>query len=128
MAAPPLFIFNAIEEHAMAFASRFNSPLSANNLPDMANEAAEKAHDVVDRAAQTVKPVVNRLADAAHEKIDQVADKAAPAAEWMQTKAQRTSDSTLRLVDQCGSMVRERPIMTLAAAVAIGYFVGRIWR
>lgn len=112
----------------MGIASRFTSPLSAHNLPDMANEAADKAHDAVDRAAQTVKPAVNRIADAAHEKIDQVADKVAPAAEWAETKARRTSDSTLRLVEECGSMVRERPIMTLAAAVAIGYFVGRILR
>ena len=54
----------------------------------MANQAADRAHDVVERAADKIKPTVNKITDAAHQAIDRVADKAGPAAEWAQDKAE----------------------------------------
>ena len=33
-----------------------------------------------------------------------------------------------RFADQCGEMVRERPVTMLAAAAAIGYLIGRVFR
>ncbi|CAG1001702.1 hypothetical protein BURK1_02911 [Burkholderiales bacterium] len=112
---------------AIATTTTTHSPL-AQSVPDMASQAADKAHEAIDRTADKIKPVVTKLADAAHHTIDRVAEKAIPAAEWAQTTAQRTSNSTARLVDQCGSAVRERPLVSVAAAMAIGYFIGRLMR
>ena len=45
-----------------------------------------------------------------------------------QEKATRAQDQAQRFADQCGEMVRERPVTMLAAAAAIGYLIGRVFR
>jgi len=50
------------------------------------------------------------------------------AADWAEEKTNLASDQAQRFVDQCGSMVRERPVAMLAAAAAVGYLVGRVMR
>jgi len=110
----------------MAQTGTYN-PLS-KDIPDMANQAADRAHDVVERAADKIKPTVNKITDAAHQAIDRVADKAGPAADWAQDKANYATDQTQRFVDQCGTMVRDRPVTMLAAAAAVGYLIGRVMR
>ena len=103
------------------------NPLS-QNVPDMADKAADKAHDVVERAADKLRPTINRVTESAHQTIDKLADKAVPAAEWAEEKAYRAQDQAQRFVDQCGTMVRDRPVAMLAAAAAVGYLIGRVMR
>ncbi|MEO8484905.1 MAG: hypothetical protein ABI585_01070 [Betaproteobacteria bacterium] len=111
----------------MAHSNTFNSPLS-KDVPDMANQAADRAHETVERAADKIRPTLNKITDAAHQTIDRVADKAVPAAEWAQEKTNLATDQAQRFADQCGTMVRERPVTMLAAAAAIGYLIGRVMR
>jgi ElaB/YqjD/DUF883 family membrane-anchored ribosome-binding protein len=110
----------------MAVSSTYN-PMS-KDLPEMANQAADRAHEAVERTAERIRPAMNRLAESAHQAIDKLADKAGPAADWAEEKTSKASDQAMRLVDQCGTMVRERPVAMLAAAAAVGYLIGRVMR
>ena len=101
---------------------------SMKDLPDMANEAADRAHDVVERAADKIRPAMNRATESAHQAIDKLADKAGPAADWAEEKARYAQDQAQRWADQCGAMVRDRPVTMLAAAAAVGYLLGRVMR
>ncbi|HVJ75162.1 MAG TPA: hypothetical protein VNB03_14155 [Casimicrobiaceae bacterium] len=111
----------------MALSSTYNSPMN-KDIPDMANQAADRAHEAVERTADKIRPAMNKLAESAHQAIDKLADKAGPAADWAEQKTSLATDQAQRFVDQCGSMVRERPVAMLAAAAAVGYLVGRVMR
>ena len=110
----------------MAISSTYN-PIS-KDIPDMANQAADRAHEAVERTTEKIRPAMNKLAESAHQAIDKLADKAGPAADWAEQKTSQASDQAMRFVDQCGTMVRERPVAMLAAAAAVGYLVGRVMR
>ena len=103
------------------------NPLS-QNVPDMADKAADKAHEAVERAADKLRPTINRVTESAHQTIDRLADKAVPAAEWAEDKAYRAQDQAQRFADQCGAMVRDRPVTALLSAVALGYLLGKVMR
>ena len=103
------------------------NPMS-QNVPDMADKAADKAHDAVERVADKIRPTINRVTESAHQTIDRLADKAVPAAEWAEDKAGRAQDQAQRFAVQCGTMVRDRPVTMLAAAAAVGYLLGRVMR
>jgi ElaB/YqjD/DUF883 family membrane-anchored ribosome-binding protein len=114
------------QETDMAQTGTYNP--SFKDVPDMANDAADRAHEAVERAADKVRPTINRVTESAHQAIDKLADKAMPAADWAQEKATLAQDQAQRFADQCGAMVRERPVTMLAAAAAIGYLIGRVFR
>lgn len=101
---------------------------SMKDVPDLANEAADRAHDAVERAADKIRPTMNRITETAHSAIDKLADKAVPAAEWAEEKTRVAQDQAQRWADQCGAMVRDRPVTMLAAAAAVGYLLGRVMR
>ena len=101
---------------------------SMKDVPDLANEAADRAHDAVERAADKIRPTMNRITESAHSAIDKLADKAVPAAEWAEEKTRVAQDQAQRWADQCGAMVRDRPVTMLAAAAAVGYLLGRVMR
>ena len=60
--------------------------------------------------------------------IDKFADKAGPAADWAEEKTRVAQDQAERWAEQCGAMVRDRPVTMLAAAAAVGYLLGRVMR
>ena len=101
---------------------------SMKDVPDLANEAADRAHDAVERAADKIRPTMNRITESAHSAIDKLADQAVPAAEWAEEKTRVAQDQAQRWADQCGAMVRDRPVTMLAAAAAVGYLLGRVMR
>jgi ElaB/YqjD/DUF883 family membrane-anchored ribosome-binding protein len=115
-----------LKEITMPQSTTYN-PMS-QNVPDMADKAADKAHEAVERAADKLRPTINRVTETAHQTIDRLADKAVPAAEWAEEKAYRAQDQALRFADQCGAMVRDRPITALLSAAAVGYLLGRVMR
>jgi ElaB/YqjD/DUF883 family membrane-anchored ribosome-binding protein len=114
------------EETDMPQSTTFN-PMS-QNVPDMADKAADKAHETVERVADKLRPTINRVTESAHQTIDRLADKAMPAAEWAEERAYQAQDSAQRFADQCASMVRDRPVTSLLSALAAGYLLGRMMR
>jgi ElaB/YqjD/DUF883 family membrane-anchored ribosome-binding protein len=87
--------------------------------------AAERAHRAVDSARQKAAPALQRAAGAAHRTIDKVSAAATPAAQWISDSGKQLGTRSTQLADACSDRVRARPIVSVAAALAIGYFVGK---
>jgi len=91
-------------------------------------QAAERAHEVVDRAAQKLAPTVDKAALAAHETIDRAAGAATGAADWAQDASRKLADRSTEMSNACSTFVRAQPIMSVVGALAIGYLFGRVFR
>ena len=107
------------------------SPAGAS-VPTLNNnpvaDVADRAHQVIDQAAQKAAPVVERAQAAAHRTIDKVAERTAPAVEWAAESRRTLATRSTELAGACGNYVRERPMATIAGALAVGYLLGRAMR
>jgi ElaB/YqjD/DUF883 family membrane-anchored ribosome-binding protein len=88
--------------------------------------AADQAHRVVDRAKEKAAPAAERAAEAAHRTIDNVAKAAAPAARWASENSDHLATRSTQFVELCSDQVRARPLVAVAAALAVGYLVGKL--
>lgn len=98
---------------------RDNNPLS---------DLAARAHHAVDQSAHKAAPAVERVQAAAHRTIDKVAGKAAPAVEWAADRRRRLVRRSTEAAGTYGNYVRDRPLTSIAGALAIGYVLGRVIR
>ena len=90
--------------------------------------AADRAHQVVDRAAEKAAPALERASSAAHRTIDKAADAAAPAADWVAENSKQLAHKSTEMADACSNYVRARPLMSVAGALVLGYFAGKLMR
>jgi ElaB/YqjD/DUF883 family membrane-anchored ribosome-binding protein len=90
------------------------------------DSAADQAHRVVDRAEGKGGACTERAASAAHRTIDNVAKATAPAAQWMSENGKQLATRSTELADTCSNQVRARPFVSVAAALAVGYIVGKL--
>jgi ElaB/YqjD/DUF883 family membrane-anchored ribosome-binding protein len=88
--------------------------------------AADQAHRVVDRAKEKAAPALERAASAAHRTIDSVAKTTAPAAQWVSENSKQLATKSTALADVCSNQVRARPFVSVGAALAVGYLVGKL--
>jgi ElaB/YqjD/DUF883 family membrane-anchored ribosome-binding protein len=102
-----------------------SSPIiSQNPVPGI----AERAHQAVDRAADKATPAVDRLRGNLHSTIDRVADSAASGVDWAAENSKVIARKGSEVTQTATGYVRERPIVAIAGALAIGYLVGRLLR
>ena len=87
--------------------------------------AADRMHRAVDRAKEKAAPMLQRAATAAHRTIDKVATATAPAAQWVSDNGRQLGTKSTQFADVCSDRVRARPFISVGAALAIGYFVGK---
>jgi len=90
--------------------------------------AAGRAHQMVDDVAQKASPAVQSATARAHETIDKIASAGNYAAEWATTNGSQLASKSGALAEACTGYVRARPLVSVAGALAIGYFVGRVIR
>ena len=90
------------------------------------DSAADQAHRAVDRAKEKAAPVLERAASAAHRTIDNVTRATAPAAQWVSDNGKQLASKSTEFADACSNQVRARPFVSVFAALAIGYFVGKL--
>ena len=53
---------------------------------------------------------------------------AAPAAQWAAESGKQIVSKSNQLTEACSGYVRERPLASIAGAIAIGYLIGRLMR
>ena len=99
-----------------------------SSVSNMAANMTDRAHQAVDKAAEKAQPVLERASSAAHRTIDKVADVAVPAAQWATESGKQIATKSGELTEVCSGYVRARPFTSIAGAIAIGYFIGRITR
>ncbi len=90
--------------------------------------AAGRAHQMVDDVAQKTAPALQSATARAHETIDKVASAGTSAADWATTNGTQLANKSGALADACTGYVRARPLVSVAGALALGYFVGRVIR
>jgi ElaB/YqjD/DUF883 family membrane-anchored ribosome-binding protein len=97
---------------------------AANRAHNMVDSAADKAASAADKAS----PAIQSAATAAHQTIDKVATAGTSAAEWAAANTKQLVSNGTQLVDACGGYVRARPLVSVAGALTLGYFIGRMLR
>ena len=90
------------------------------------DSTAEQAHRVVDRAKEKAGPMLERAASAAHRTIDSVTNATGPAAQWVSDSSRQLATRSTKLADAATEQVRARPFISVVAALAIGYIVGKL--
>ena len=101
------------------------SPMSGSNS---ISKAADRAHQIVDDVAEKATPAMQTATTRVHETIDKIAGAGTCAAEWATTNGKQLANKSGALADACTGYVRARPLASVAGALAIGYFVGRVVR
>ena len=90
--------------------------------------AADRAHDVVDRAAQKAAPAIDRVANAAHRTIDKAAEAATPAAQWVGDQGSKLAHTSTDLAEACSTQIRAQPLVAVGGALLLGYIFGKLMR
>ncbi len=89
---------------------------------------ADRAHQAVDRAADKATPALERVRTGAHNTIDKVADGAACGVDWAAENTKVIARRSGELTEVASGYVREKPLVAVAGALALGYLVGRLMR
>jgi ElaB/YqjD/DUF883 family membrane-anchored ribosome-binding protein len=90
--------------------------------------AAQQAHQNVDRVADKAVSGVGRASDSVHRAVNTTADKAASAAEWASQVPEKARRAQGAMTEAACDTIRARPLTTVLSALAVGYLLGRIAR
>lgn len=99
---------------------------SSEKLEKGVAQASSGAHEAIDKATSAARPAVDRIALSAHQAVDKIADVATHAAETLGIKGEQLKNAQQRLVEDCRSYVKEKPLTSLGIAVAAGYLLSRL--
>lgn len=100
----------------------------ANTAAGTVTGMADRAHQAVDRAADKASPALERARTSVHNTIDKVADGAACGVDWAAENSRQLARRGAELSDVATMYVRERPLVSVAGALALGYMIGRLMR
>ena len=108
-----------------------NPPMggSGNSSPNAKlDNAAQTAHQAVDRFAEKASAQVDRLSGSAHRAVNSAADAANTATEWASSFPEQAKGMQTKLTDSACASIRARPLSSVAGALVVGYLVGRLAR
>lgn len=119
-------------------------PDGASDVPWLTSDRRVRVPDTSmlpgsEKAAPAVVGMLNHAVQGAHDTIDRIADGAAPAArqigervsaagDALQAKTGQLRDSRDEWVESVRTTVRGSPLVTIAAALALGALIARITR
>lgn len=92
------------------------------------SSARTEAADLVDRTAQGAHQTVDRLAQQAAPAVQKLQDQMENAGEMLQERAERMRDVGRQWREGLRSSVREHPLTTVVAALAVGALIARLSR
>lgn len=85
------------------------------------DQAKSSAHEAVDKMSDQARPAVDRLSEKAHQTVDRLSGVASQAASSLSGKAAQYRDVQDQWVSQARDQIRERPVASLAIAMAAGF-------
>lgn len=94
-----------------------DGPKAAPAAVNLLNQAVRGAHDTIDRLADRAEPAAQRLGE-----------QAAAAEHALHAKTAQLRDTRDQWVDSVRTTVREKPLVSVAAAIALGALIARITR
>lgn len=89
---------------------------------------SQNMSETIDEASSRASAASGRLADRAHGAIDQMSSAVQGAAERVSAKSGEWMERQDEMVQQVRGYVRERPVMALGVAVAVGFLLSRLVR
>ncbi|MFO1304020.1 MAG: hypothetical protein U1F54_09835 [Burkholderiales bacterium] len=105
-----------------------NATTTLNSAENAIPGAADRAHQAIDRAAEKAAPTLDRVRSGAHDTVDRMADSAASGLDWAAENTKVIARKGGEMTEMASGYVRERPMVAVAGAIAIGYLVGRLMR
>lgn len=102
--------------------------MGINETHSGAGSAGTDAAGLVDRAAQGAHQTVDRLAQQAAPAVQKLQDQMDDAGEMLQERAEQMRDVGRQWREGLRSSVREHPLTTIAAALALGALIARLSR
>jgi ElaB/YqjD/DUF883 family membrane-anchored ribosome-binding protein len=92
------------------------------------DQASADAHKTIDKVSDVARPGVDRLASGAHQTVDKLSDAVTQAAAVLSEKASQLKDLQTQLLSDARVRVREKPVTTIAIAVAAGFLLRHLLR
>jgi ElaB/YqjD/DUF883 family membrane-anchored ribosome-binding protein len=117
-----------IKEHTMQSLSPARSASFDNPVTPAVERTAGAAHRVVDNLADQALTGVGNVSGTLHVAVNQAADAATNAADWVARVPATIQRKGTRLSDATFNAIKARPFVTLGAAVAAGFVIGRLAR
>ena len=102
-----------------------NDP-SGNPIQRGVESAGAALHSTIDKLADPARSTVERMSSAAHQSVDKLAGNASYVAERFSDQTRRVTEAPAQALEYSKSWVQERPLEAVAAALAIGFIVGRL--
>lgn len=99
---------------------------SGNSMQRGVDSAGAVLHSTIDKVADPARSTVDRVSSAAHQTVDRLASNATHVADRFSSQARRLTEAPARALDTSKSWVQERPLESLAGALAIGFVLGRL--
>jgi ElaB/YqjD/DUF883 family membrane-anchored ribosome-binding protein len=101
---------------------------TSSTVTNSTSGIADRAQQAIDRAADKAAPTLERVRDRAHSTIDKVAEGASTGMDWAQQSGRELARRSGQYAEVAGDYVRERPLVAVAGALALGYLLGRLLR
>jgi ElaB/YqjD/DUF883 family membrane-anchored ribosome-binding protein len=87
------------------------------------DHTASNVHKAIDKAADAARPAVDNVAAGAHQSVDRIAGTATLAADALAATGGQLIDAQSRFTESCRTQVREKPMTSLAVAIAAGFLL-----
>lgn len=100
----------------------------SGNWDRTVDQASANAHQAIDKASDVARPGVDRLASGAHQTVDKLSDAVSQAATMLSEKAGQLKEMQEQLLADARVRVREKPVTTIAIAVAAGFLLRHLLR
>ncbi len=81
------------------------------------------AREAIDKVTESAGPAIDKLAAGAQQAYDKIADKTSQAAAAISEKADHAMEMQEQLVSKARLRIREKPVQSLAIAVAAGFLL-----
>ncbi|MFT3720872.1 hypothetical protein [Pseudorhodoferax sp.] len=90
------------------------------------HQVGESLHSTIDRVSAPAHGAVHRASASAHQAVDRLAGGVAAAAGQVDRRLGRVRDTPEQLLACARGYVAARPLKAVAAALALGWLVGRL--
>ena len=107
-------------------ASKVSSNTAESTIHKGIDSAGAALHSGIDKVSDPARGAVDRLSTAAHGTVDKIASSATETAERFSEQTRRVTQAPSQALAYSKSWVQDKPLEAVAAALAIGFILGRM--
>lgn len=90
------------------------------------DSAGAALHSGIEKVSEPAIKTIERLSTAAHDTVNKIASSATHTAERFSDKTKRVTEAPSQALESSKSWVQDKPLEAVAAALAIGFILGRM--